>query len=283
MQRDQLPILHAMGVFAVLAIVGLFLLPVNSIGQETGGILIVGHEGVFVHIDGVFVGITDASSEGLFIDGVTSGTHQLELTKDDLGTRLVAVDVKTDEITTVDIENLKKGTGDKQLSADKGTGVVIIRSEPQECNIWFVEKSVSKKHANLKFDRVPAGEHELEARVGEQLLSCVVPVIKDGLTTVAISFKKKTIDVIPQRSRVLVSEILPGGQSEEIGVRKNDIIVSYAGTDVTTNRELLGAVKKAKETTDTQVELTVIRGGKLITFKLWPGTVGVIIKTVMME
>ena len=72
--------------------------------------------------------------------------------------------------------------------------------------------------------------------------------------------------------KILVLEVLPGGQGERVGLRKGDVVTSYAGQNITETGRLNRLVAAS---TGSNVELAIRRDGKPLTLKVGAGKLGV--------
>jgi S1-C subfamily serine protease len=79
---------------------------------------------------------------------------------------------------------------------------------------------------------------------------------------------------------VEVQGIVDHSQAQEVGLRKGDIILEYAGTQITRAAELV--VESKKRTTEEDIELLVLREGQQVHVNVKGGFIGIRIKTVNM-
>ncbi|MBW1841989.1 MAG: PDZ domain-containing protein [Deltaproteobacteria bacterium] len=78
-------------------------------------------------------------------------------------------------------------------------------------------------------------------------------------------------------SAVRVKAILKGTQAEELELKKGDLIISYDGVKIRSDRQLIREVKNKSDKDD--IELVVLRDGQTIPFWVKGGRIGVNIKT----
>ena len=67
-------------------------------------------------------------------------------------------------------------------------------------------------------------------------------------------------EVTGTRPALLIAEVFPNSLAEHAGLKRNDIIVSFAGEPVTDGQSFAAAVSKQNEAT----KMTVVRGGKTL-------------------
>ena len=73
-------------------------------------------------------------------------------------------------------------------------------------------------------------------------------------------------------TRLVVVEIPPGGQAESIGLKPGDSILSYGGREVLNT----GIISRAVQVPGVESrELRISRDGKVLTFQVRPGKLGV--------
>jgi len=76
------------------------------------------------------------------------------------------------------------------------------------------------------------------------------------------------------RYQVVVAEVAPESQAEELGLQPGDVILSYNGVELEYERELRHAKSQVPRDAD-EVEMVIERDGKKRKLKLAPGSIGV--------
>lgn len=82
----------------------------------------------------------------------------------------------------------------------------------------------------------------------------------------------KTVDATPKQ--LVITDVIPGGQGEAVGLQARDVVLSYNNHKITTNTELRDALNSVKPETKSVIML-VERGGKRMKIKLAPGRIGI--------
>jgi tetratricopeptide (TPR) repeat protein/CHAT domain-containing protein len=78
---------------------------------------------------------------------------------------------------------------------------------------------------------------------------------------------------------VLIVNVVPGSQAAEKGLQPGDIVIAYAGEAMNSAEQLVMAVQE--KTKETQVDLRIIRGGKMEKMRLRGGKIGVELKNIL--
>ena len=76
----------------------------------------------------------------------------------------------------------------------------------------------------------------------------------------------------PVKTRLIVVKLIPNGEGERVGLRADDVLLSYAG-EALSEMQILRA--RAQERGTTPRELRVWRGGKVLSLPVRPGLLGV--------
>ncbi len=77
----------------------------------------------------------------------------------------------------------------------------------------------------------------------------------------------------PVKTRVLVNEVVAGGQGEHIGLRVGDVLLDYDGKEVT-NMYRFVHVRSLEPSEGAARELKVLRKGKIVLLRVKPGRLG---------
>lgn len=75
---------------------------------------------------------------------------------------------------------------------------------------------------------------------------------------------------------LVVTHVNPDCQAQAIGIQPGDIVFSYDGTPISTNKELSNAILKVKPEGKYQVLLTIIRNNKKIKYNVTTDSLGII-------
>jgi tetratricopeptide (TPR) repeat protein len=73
---------------------------------------------------------------------------------------------------------------------------------------------------------------------------------------------------------VIVNIIAPNSQAASVGIKVNDVVVSYGSTPVLNGAQLISVVKATPNQGQT-ISINVIRAGKLLTFSVKAGSIGI--------
>jgi len=155
-------------------IIILVLLMISIVGwpaESIGHIQIKCEPGVEIFLDGNNRGATRSDVGGLILQDVPSGKHTLKAVKEGYQPLEVIIDLAGEQVVMYEFKNFipifetyEEGEEIESKTALK-TGKIIIQTLPVECSISIPSlnvESLPKTKDKRIFDKVPAGEHEVE-------------------------------------------------------------------------------------------------------------------------
>ncbi len=93
-----------------------------------------------------------------------------------------------------------------------------------------------------------------------------------ALIKLATESSWKTVDATSKQ--LVITDVIPGGQGEAVGLQARDVVLSYNNRKITTNMELRDALNSVKPETKSVIML-IEREGKRMKIKLAPGRIGI--------
>jgi len=100
-----------------------------------------------------------------------------------------------------------------------------------------------------------------------------VIIIQSNFIGVSQNGIMQGIQAIIFGAKLKISRVVPDSQAEKQGIKAGDILISFNGKKVNSHVELVAAIKGAKDKPESV--LTVERDGKLLSFKVKPGPIGI--------
>jgi tetratricopeptide (TPR) repeat protein len=85
---------------------------------------------------------------------------------------------------------------------------------------------------------------------------------------------REMLQRLGQQSQAVIWQVLPGSQAERLGLRRQDVILQYAGKPIFTWPQFVNLVGKTK---GRDIEMKIRRGEEVLTFKVQEGRIGCVV------
>jgi len=164
-----------------------------------GELQIVCQPGVKIYVDGVFHGTTDAAQEGLFIEGLSFGTHTVKASLAGYAPFVERVSVPRGRTLEFKIRLVKEGEviedldDEHQEELERNVGILEVRAVPPRPKAIVYLDGEEKGIGHKRIKNVSSGSHTVMwVRAGKRI-SSRIDVVKGETLKIKADFRSGTV------------------------------------------------------------------------------------------
>ncbi len=179
-----------------------------SMAQDTGDLQVTSKPGIRIYIDNTFAGITKDAEDGLYIEDIEVGQHEIRAEKEGFVTKRFAVTIESGKAVEIKIGDLvPKPTIRQEDRPDKAEmGKIIVTSVPNECEIAFLDEIIKKDKYQVIIEDIVVGTYPITFSREGNFLRKEINIKANTTLNIRVNFRQKEIIIEEEQAEPVVSK-----------------------------------------------------------------------------